>query len=806
MIDMKKLILLIASILLSSSVMSAQYDFSRSVDPQGDSILFQKMRSRMDVIRQERPTVALVLSGGGAKGAAHVGVIRYLESMGIPVDMVMGTSMGGLIGGLYACGNTPDEMDAILRSLDWGLILSDQIGSQYRSYSQRKYKEKYLFSIPFLYSTESMFAKKDDHQNSVLNGIIDTDKSLHFGQNGELTDMDLKDNLFGSLPAGYIFGQNVNNLFSSLTVNYQDSIDFCDLPIPFFCVAADLATGKAKLWHEGKINTALRSTMSIPGIFAPVRDNGMVLVDGGIRNNFPTDVAKEMGADIIIGVELSDATMTYSDIYNLADMVWKIIDVLGADSFTKNVNLPDVKIKPDLAGYNMLSFDPESIDTIISRGYEAACAKSEEIAALKKRIGPVNIQLNNKKSVNTANDDVTISEIMFTGLTEIETNYLLDKIGLKAGDIVGKEEIESAVATLFGTGSFESVTYELLGDETPYTLNFNCARGPVHQVGIGLRLDNVTTLSALVNVGLNAHKVSGHSLDLTTRISSNPYFYGHYAFKAPKAPTFNVDFNNAFTVVNLNARGITPHLNLTYWDLSQRIYLSDLNWMNSSLQAGLGNNYVNIKRILTEDNDLEYVPEDLLNDYMSLFVNVSRESYDDGYFPSKGFKGSLSYKYTFKGMLEKIDPVHAIQGHASGVIPMGERFAFIPSVDARFLMGDYVPFILRNIAGGNMTGRYAEQQIAFSGINYASAMKDKLIIAKANLRTRLTKNNYLTGIVGVLKQSDDFSTDLLYTGPTIVGTALEYGYDSIIGPIKVNVNWSTYSKCLSAYVSVGYDF
>ena len=247
---------------------------ARGIDPVADSLAVVNMQQRMAEIRKHRPVVALVLSGGGAKGAAHIGVIEYIEELGIPVDMVLGTSMGGLIGSLYSLGYTPAQMDSLVRGIDWGWIFSDRVPREYISYSTNKYKEKYLLSIPFFYERDYFKLKMEDDSNYDDN--IRRHGSLHLGADqGESSDAIFKKNLLGSLPSAYIYGQNVSNLISSLTVGYQDSTDFSTFPIPFACVATDMVSGKAKIWHSGKINTAMRSTMSIPGVFAPVRTDGM---------------------------------------------------------------------------------------------------------------------------------------------------------------------------------------------------------------------------------------------------------------------------------------------------------------------------------------------------------------------------------------------------------------------------------------------------------------------------------------------------------------------------------------------------
>ena len=349
--------------------LSAGQAMAYSIDPKADSLAAARMRERMAKIRERRPTVALVLSGGGAKGTAHVPVIRYIEELGIPVDMVLGTSMGGLIGGLYALGYSVEEMDSLVRNMDWGWALSDKLSREYITYTDMKYKEKYLLSIPFYYERDYYRMKLAD-ENRFDN--LKQHEILHIGADNEHGPEFLKHNLLGSLPSGYIYGQNVSNLISSLTIGYQDSIDFQTLPIPYACVAADLVSGKAKIWHSGKMNTAMRSTMSIPGIFAPVRVDGMVLVDGGIRDNYPTALARDMGADIIIGVDLSQKPKSYTQVNNLADILAQGVDMLMRDTYETNVNIPYVKIKPYIPEYNLMSFNKEAIDTILIRGYEAA--------------------------------------------------------------------------------------------------------------------------------------------------------------------------------------------------------------------------------------------------------------------------------------------------------------------------------------------------------------------------------------------------------------------------------------------------
>ena len=302
-----------------------------SVDPDADSMVFIRMRERMNKVRREqhRPTVALVLSGGGAKGAAEISILKALEEKEIPIDMVLGTSIGGLIGGLYSIGYTADDLDSLIRNMDWGKVLSDNVNQDFVSYNKKMRQQRYLVSMPFHYA-------KEDFASKVGEGVIMSArrKGLHLNaaQEEELVNGAAATTSFNSLPAGYAYGLNVNNLIASLTVDYHDSLDFMSLPIPFVCVASDVVSCKAKYWTSGPLTTAMRSTMSIPVMFEPVRYQDMILIDGGTRNNYPSDVARAMGADIVLGIVLADADLSYAQINNIMDLVMQVTDMLGREA------------------------------------------------------------------------------------------------------------------------------------------------------------------------------------------------------------------------------------------------------------------------------------------------------------------------------------------------------------------------------------------------------------------------------------------------------------------------------------------
>ena len=293
-----------------------------------------------------RKRVAVVLSGGGAKGMAHIGVLKVLEKAGIPVDIITGTSMGSIIGGLYSIGYNANALDSVARAQDWGYVISDKEDMRRQSLRDRLRQYTYVFT------TGLSIGKR--HPNA----------------------------------GGLIKGKNLAELFQHLCTGYTDSLDFSkDLPIPFACVATDIIDNSEVDFHSGRLPQAMRSSMSIPGAFSPVRIGDKVLVDGGLKNNYPADIAKEMGADIIIGVTVQGAPKVAEDMGGTMSIISQIVDVNCKNKVEDNLAITDLHMQVNTKGYGSASFSAAAIDTLIRRGEEEAMRHWDEIVALKKRIG-----------------------------------------------------------------------------------------------------------------------------------------------------------------------------------------------------------------------------------------------------------------------------------------------------------------------------------------------------------------------------------------------------------------------------------
>lgn len=775
---MKKLLILFA-ILLSRP--SWGQELVESVGSEADSVAIREIRARMDKVKKHRPAVALVLSGGGAKGAAEVGALKYLESIGMPVDLVVGTSIGGLLGGLYSIGYRSAEMDTLIRGMNWPNMLTDPLPGRYLSYDKRQYDSKYLISVPF------------------YNGG-------QFSLDGGKKKVGRK--IAASLPGGFVQGRNVTNLLSSLTVAWQDTMSFAKLPIPFVCVATDMVSGKAKIWYSGSLVTAMRSTMSIPGLFAPVKTDGMVLVDGGLRDNFPVDIARYLGADIVIGITLSQGFKTYEQMNNLMDLLSQATDLYARQVYERNLPLTDVIIHPDLKGYDMMSFDPVAVDIMIDRGYEAALAKADTLKAVLQPV--LGAEFATEDRPVNLDEGVVVGRIGINGLPEKEAAALRSSLGLRIG-LLSTEEIEDAVKRLVATGAFENVTYSIEGDSEPYSLTFDCHKGPVSRAGVGVRFDNEEMVSVLLNIGLNVNGIKGPSLNITGKIGTNPYVSLAYKHKTGLGLAFGAESFYRYVDRNdfLNDK---QSFKAVYHQFRQDIYLSNFSRKFASVKAGIRADYYNISSLLADifsvdGSDLQNYDFGTRRDtHFSAFADIVLDSFDDEYFPTRGLRVKASYSWHPVAIKVKGDGFHQFGLDASAVVRLNPAFTFIPTVYARGLHGDNIPLTSCNLAGGHMAARYLDSQIPFVGVNGAFLMSDVLAVGRADLRFRLADNHYITATYNVAKDSPSLKEWFSVDWDLMHGAALEYAWNTIAGPLRAGLQWNSLTKKTTLFLSIGKSF
>ena len=762
-----------------------------------------------------RPKVGLVLSGGGAKGAAHIGVLKYIEEAGIPIDYIAGTSMGSIVGGMYALGYTSDEILSIISEVDWDRLISDQVERKKISYERKYESRSQLLTIPF---------------------SVGTDKQ-------ELQSRSFKN----SLPTGIVSGDNLINLFNSLSVGYSDPLDFNDLPTPFLCIATNVINGEADVLNKGVFSKSLRASMAIPVLFDPVKIDDILYADGGLVNNFPAEQCRAMGADYVIGVSMSPGLE--SDPENLTSLfsqVKQLKEIITDKEFENYHKKCDIFISPDLKGVGMLSFDAESVARVTESGYEAAATKEAEFKALKEKLLSTSVSQSPdsstaKKAVNILRERVLISGIEMDGVEHDIEKWMRRRCTVKVGDHVCKEDIDNSVSIYYGTGNFDSITYTLHEDSTnpdAYVLKFKFVENQPHDLGLGFRFDSQDMLSVLFHMGVNRNRMSGVKADVSAKLGGNQWLNANLSYGHMLYPRINIGYN--FRNSELDTYDMDELvMNMHFLQHKFRVYLSENYSRTISIGAGLEAELLTPRKVMYlnhEAVDMDSKPVNTLGSFAYLhYDNLNKAS-----FATRGVTGKINFNW--KDMMFSSNGTSPL-GYGSfvfgfeGYVPIVEnRLVLIPQLYGSILFGkgavngttdSWNPLFegpvpaypaMNNVIGGAEMGRYIDQQLPFIGVNKISLAFNNVGIARLDIRTRVYKNHYVTGIVNYARSSVDMNNffkekDELqwgslydYNASNWWGAGVRYSIDTKLGPLNFDVSSSNISKNVNLYFSIGHYF
>jgi NTE family protein len=366
---------------------------------------------------KSRPTVGVALEGGGALGEAHIGVLKWFEEHHIPIDYLAGTSMGGLVGGLYATGKSADQLEDIVKTADWSLLLGGDTPYQ-----------------------DLTFRRKEDARdipNSITIGL----------KNG------------ATLPPGLNSGHQVNLLIDRETLPFSTIKSFDELPIPFRCVSTEIVSGKAYVFRTGSLSEAMRATMSIPGVFAPVRRDNQIFVDGGLVDNLPTDVVRKMGADVVIAVHLQIAPASAKEIQSAFSILGRSVELVIAETEIRGMAGADLIVKADVEKFS--TTDYEKTDQLIKAGYDAAEEKAQILKAYSLNDGDWAEYLKEKDSRIRTRVGVPqfIKVEGVTGETEVNIAKFLSPL---VGKPIDQTVLQQMVTRLTGVGRYDSITYDMI--------------------------------------------------------------------------------------------------------------------------------------------------------------------------------------------------------------------------------------------------------------------------------------------------------------------------------------------------------
>lgn len=714
----------------------------------------------------ERKKVGVVLGGGGAKGVSHIGMLKVLEEAGIPIDIVVGTSMGAIVGGLYSIGYSPSEIDSIVKAQDWTMLLSDRIARNSQTFPEKELSERYILSLPF----------GREKKDRVISGVIK--------------------------------GQNLQNLFSNLTIGYHDSVDFNAFRYAFACVAVNVVDGKEYVFRNGSLPVAMRASMAIPAVFTPVRMDSMVLVDGGLNNNYPADVARDMGADIIIGADLGTSDLKELKKLNTpGDLIGQIIALHGNDKYVKNKEITDLLFRPDMSPYNAASFTSSALDTLINRGERESRKQWEKLIALKQKIGISDDYIAKEKSfskdsVSSPGEAFFIRSIQFNGIDPRDEKWLLLRSKLKENSYVTISELKKAMDIIIGTDLYSNVSYKLSGADQD-ELVLTTEPKAMSSLNLGLRFDNEEILAVLLNATLDYRSRFRSRFAFTGRVSESSHARIDYVIENNPLRNFNLAYMLEYKDLDIYRKG-DKQFNTTYFHHFAEFGYTDMNWLNFKFQAGLRYDYYNYNSFLYsgETQIYQVKPEG----FISYFALAHFETFDRGYFPSKGVSLRAQYEIHTDNFIKYKgnSPSTSFSTCIATVLPLTSHLSLLPSVYGRALFGDNPAYPFLNVLGGEVFGKYLPQQLPFAGISRVEITSKAIFIGKLHLRQRIGSGHYIS-LIGNYGRHHDTPEKIL-KGRNIWGGSIGYAFNSVAGPLSVNLGLSDQTEKVQFYLNLGYYF
>jgi len=668
--------------------------------------------------QSKRPKVGLVLSGGGAKGIAHVGVLKALEEAGLTPDYITGTSMGSIVGGLYSIGYSADELEDLVNNMDWGRMLSNTIPWDKVTFEEKFYYGRYLLDLYY------------------------EDKSI-------------------KLPQGIIEGQALSELFSTLTRPVHNISDFNDFPIPFACVGADIVTGKPVVLNKGSLANAMRASMAIPSVFTPVKIDDHLLVDGGLLRNMPVQEVLDMGADIVIGVFVSSDLDPEEKLTSAIAILFQSTFISSAFDTREQLALCDILVEPDLEDFSSGSF--QSSDQIMEKGKEAGQKYLEvfkQLADSLDRLGPPRKVLKPEIEQKYVFDRLEI-----TGNQVVPDEFVIGKMKIKYGDTVSIEHLERQLEIIYGTQYFEKLWYEILrGEET--VLRIHITERPKIQLRFSYHYDSDRKGGVVGNVTMRNVVLNRSRLIFEANLATNPAasvdYFKYLGRKQNLALRFNGLYHNqelpAYDSVGnvegiFRDRFIASALTLQTTNVQSSTLGVKVQWASSILKPQIADGTIRAISKLTYNN--------------TSFTFFHRfNNHDDRYFPTRGLRTNLelstttgnSGSVTLGDTLTIEDPEAVLQlsGISSllvdinPVIPLGNRVSLLSKFRMKVssLDNDLLNFNEYDFIGGFLPGLVSSNEYWGVGVN--EYVLSNYFFGKVGLQFEVKRNLFLQTIVNYL--------------------------------------------------------
>lgn len=734
--------------------------FGRAQDPAPAS-------APIDVV-QDNPKVGLVLSGGGAKGYAHIGALRVIEEAGVHIDYIGGTSMGAIVGGLYASGYSADQLEQLLRSVDIMQELQDAVEREDRTIYEKVYNEKYLLSI-------------------------------------SMQDFSIQ------LPTALSDGQRVHDLFANWTADVGHIRDFDKLPIPFLAVATDIESGDDVIIETGMLAEAMRASAALPGVLSPYELNGRLLTDGGVSNNYPAGEVKAKGMDYVLGISVEADPLKAGDIKSVGDLIMQIAFFQANRRNVEQYDLTDLDIKPQLDGFSVLSFS--DIDTLINAGYLAALEMKPQLDSLaaRQRGQPSTRDTSDVKIPGYLN----VRRVKITGSEELSDRQVLSYWDEKLPGRISWEDFREGLTALHVTGRYANINYRWTYtddsmDEVDLELIFEAQSTFGQQLRIGLHYDQVYRGNLLLNLTLYDVLIDNAltSLDL---IAGNRLRYRFdYRINRINGSAFGLRSRLDYADVGFDVpdtridplRVTLDELDFRFSDIESELYWDIRQTQNSFTGVAVAAKYYSTQSdqlssadttgLFALSNDWFFVPK----------VYLLYDKLNKTHFPMRGFKLNAEARairelsgdesgWAFNADLDFLGMVQVAEKQSIGLDLSLGGFLDRSSLPYRYYLGSNNQKLMNNFK-------------PFPSLTLGQASGNRLAMAELFLRWRLFSNHYLHLGARTAHLGNPNELPSSIDAGWITAGVLSYGLDTPLGPVELTYGYGTEGGHL--YFNLGHWF
>nr|WP_297782697.1 patatin-like phospholipase family protein [uncultured Allomuricauda sp.] len=728
----------------------------------------------------EPPKVGLVLSGGGAKGLAHIGALKVIEEAGVKVDYIGGTSMGAIVGALYASGYSAQQLDSIFRSTDFTDLIQDNVPRSAKTFYEKEDSERYALSLPF-------------------------------------------DNFKISFPQAISGGQNIYNLLVQLLFHVKDVQDFRKLPIPFLCIATNVETGEEVLLDKGYLPEAIVASGTFPSLFEPAEIDGQILIDGGVVNNYPINQVKAMGADIIIGVDVQHDLATRESLSSATEILLQINNYRTVNDMKKKSKETNLYIRPDIDEFSVIAFDKGK--EIVTSGEDAARSKLEE---LKQLANSQNGVARPATKVVMA-DSLTINRMIIEGNDRYTRGYIKGKLRFNLAEKISFDDLRQGMSNLSATGNFKAIRYDLVSNGLGTDLVLKLKENPTKMfIKMSAHYDDLYKSAALINLTrknfLMKDDVASFDFILGDNIRYNMQYYldkGYYWSFGINSKLTSFDADTDFSLIqgNFNVPNDPniQRINVDVTDFTNQIYLQTVLQEEFAFTVGAEHKFLNYSTLTLNQVD----PDAEINgatsnqrttfensNYFSVYSQIKLDTYNDKYFPKKGllFDGDIHFYTLSSDYNENFSEFAVAKAKLGGAFSILHNLSLQLETDGGVKLGTSQVTSFDFILGG-FGNDFVNNFVPFFGYDFLSLPGNSYVRGFGRLDYEFAHKHHFLLSANYANIADDlFRTGDWFKEPSFSGYGVGYGFESFLGPIQLYYSWSPEISDGNFFVSLGYWF